>query len=93
VGPEGQWVGVARERGWGGADGRGPAVSWRERRADWAAWAGREGGNAGAASWAGIRPSRVRGEGFPFSFLILILFLFLFYFCVFLFLFPLTKIL
>jgi hypothetical protein len=53
----------------------------------------KERGNAGAVSWAGIRPSRGRGEGFPFSFLNLFLFLFLFYFCVFLLLFLLTKIL
>jgi hypothetical protein len=58
----------ARERERGGADGRGPVVSGREWRAVWAAWARREGGNAGAVSWAGIRPSRGRGEGFSFSF-------------------------
>jgi hypothetical protein len=57
-------------------------VRGRERRAGWAAWAGREGGKRARASWAGIRPSRGRGEGFsfsyfisfPFSFLLLCLF-------------------
>jgi hypothetical protein len=43
-------------------------VRGRERRAGWAAWAGREGGERACASWAGIRPSRGRGEGFSFSF-------------------------
>jgi hypothetical protein len=40
------------------------------------------------ASWAGIRPSRGRGERFPFSFLILILFFFFSTFVSFCFFFP-----
>jgi hypothetical protein len=63
----------AREREGRGADGRGRAVSGREWRAVWAAWAGRRGGRRARASWAGSRPSRERGEEFPFSFLFLIL--------------------
>ena len=35
-----------------------------------------ERGERARVSWAGIRPSRGRGERFPFSFLILILFFF-----------------
>jgi hypothetical protein len=60
-------------------------VRGRERRAGWATWAGREGGERACASWAGIRPSRGRGEDFSFflflfhsfffSFLLLFLFL------------------
>jgi hypothetical protein len=67
-------------------------VRGRERRAGWAAWAGREGGGAGARElgWDLAQPREGRGF-FLFPFLILFLFLFLFYFCDFLFLFLLSK--
>jgi hypothetical protein len=64
-------------------------VRGRERRAGWAAWAGRErGADARELGWDSAQPRE--GRGF-FLFPFLILFLFLFYFCDFLFLFLLSK--
>ena len=56
-----------RERG---ADGRGPDVSGRKRRADWAAWAGKRGGDAGARElgWKSAQPREGREFSFFFSY-------------------------
>jgi hypothetical protein len=59
-------------------------VRGRERRAGWAAWAGREGGSGRARAGLGFGPAEGGERVFPFPFLISFLFLFLFYFCVFL---------
>jgi hypothetical protein len=88
-GPCCQREGAVREGGRRVADGRGQAVSVRERRAELGRLGRGEGtGSAGARGWLGrIRRSRGREESFSFfSFSNSFLFLFLF-----LFLFPLNK--
>jgi hypothetical protein len=89
-GPCCQREGAVREGGRRVADGRGQAVSERERRAELDRLGRGEGkGSAGARGWLGrIRPSRGRGESFSFFFSFSNSFLFLF---LFLFLFPLNQ--
>jgi hypothetical protein len=81
----------ARGRG-RAADGRGPDVSERERRAELGRLGRGErwGARARGVGWAGFGPAGGGGE-FSFSFSNSNSFLFLFLFCFFLFLFPLRP--